>query len=135
MQRTQNATDDSSGFRFIRITIAIILSVIGGMIIYEPLASLNFDFIFFEDISISKVAGSWSNVVKYVSSAAFGVLTGISYYICERRWRIPFIVCLPLALFFGAIGVGVTVVVIGVVLAILATIVLILSLLFGRGDR
>ena len=135
MLKTQNATDDFSGFLFIRIVIAIILSVVGGMIIYEPLASLNFDFIFFEDISISKVAGSWSNVVKYVSSATFGGLTGISYYICERRWRMPFIVCLPLALFFGAIGMGVAVVAIGVVLAILATIVLILALLFGRGDR
>ena len=105
------------------------------MIIYEPLASHNFDFIFFEDISISKVAGSWSNVVKYVSSATFGFFTGVSYYICERRWRMPFIVCLPLALFFGAISMGVTVVVIGIVSAILATIVLILALLFGRGDR
>ena len=135
MLKTQNATDDFSGFLFIRIVIAIILSVVGGMIIYEPLASHNFDFIFFEDISISKVAGSWSNVVKYVSSATFGFFTGVSYYICERRWRMPFIVCLPLALFFGAIGVGVAVVAIGVVLAILATIVLILALLFGRGDR
>lgn len=135
MQKTQNATDDPSGFRFIRIAIAIILSVAGWMIIYEPLASFNFDFIFFEDISIIKVAGSWSYVVKYVSSAVFGALTGISYYICERRWRMQFIVCLPLALFFGAIGMGVMVVVIGVVLAILAAIVLILALLFGRGDR
>jgi hypothetical protein len=135
MKKTQNATDDSSRFRFIRITIAIILSVAGGIIIYEPLASLNFDFIFFEDISINKVAGSWSNVVKYLSSAVLGVLTGISYYICERRWKMPFIACLPLALFFGAIGMGVTVVVIGAVVAVLATIVLILALLFGRGDR
>ena len=135
MQNTQKSANDYSVFFFVRIIIAVVISVVGGMIIYEPLASINFDFIFFEDISISKLVGSWSNVVKYVSSGAFGVLTGISYYRCERRWRMPFIVCLPSALFFGAIGMGVAVVAIGVVLAILATIVLILSLMFGRGDR
>ena len=135
MQKNQNATDDSRGFRYIRIAIAIILSMAGWMIIYKPLASFNFDFIFFEDISISKVAGSWSDVVKYLSSVVLGVITGISYNICERRWRMPFIVSLPLALFLGVIGMGVATVVISLVLAILATIVLILALLFGRGDR
>ena len=135
MRKTQNTTDDSGKFRFIGTAVAVILSVAGGMIVYEPLASLDFDFIFFEDISISRVAGSWSNVVKYVSSAVFGVITGISYYLCERRWRKPFIVCLPLALLFGVIGMGVAAVAIGIVVATLATIVLILALLFGRGDR
>jgi len=87
------------------------------------------------NISISKAAGSWSNIVKYVSSVIFGTLTGISYFICVRNWKLPFLAYLPLALLFGAIGLGFMVIALGAVLAILATIGAIYALFFGPGDQ
>ena len=135
MQNTQNTSIDFSFIHFISLVIAVIVSFAGAMISYEPLASLDFDFIFFENISISKAVGSGSNIVQYVTSLVFCVLTGISYYICVKNWKLPPVACLPLAFIFGVIGFGVLVIAIGLVLAVLATIVLIYGLFFGPGDR
>jgi len=52
-----------------------------------------------------------------------------------RNWKLPFFAYLPLALLFGAIGLGFMVIALGAVLAILATIVAIYALFFGPGDR
>ena len=128
-------TEDFSNIHIAGLFIAVVLSFFVAVFIYEPLAATEFDFAFFEDFSVSKFSGQWSYIVKYVSSSIYSILTGISYYFCARKWKLPIAACLPLAFVFGAISMAVVVVILGIVFIILATILLFLALLFGRGDR
>ena len=106
-----------------------------GMMAYEPLATFEFDFVFFNDFSVKKTVGFWSTPIKFVSALIFSVLTGSVFYLLAVHWHSPFIVRLPLALLLGAIAMTALLFALGVLLGMVAAIVLLLALFLGPGDR
>ena len=135
MQKTHNTSGDPSVSYIISVFFVIILSFLVAVISYEPLASIDFDFVFFENISINRVFGPWSYIVKFISSIVFSSFAGIFYHISVRKWNFPFIVSLPLAFLLSMMCFGGVVIALGFVIAILASILLILAMFFGPGDR
>ena len=134
MKNVQKPSNASSA-DLVGTLIAAAAAFVIGLLVYDPLAGFEFDFIFFEDFSVNKTAGSWSHVVKYFTVTVFGILSGLAYYFLSRDRKMAIVAGLPLALFLGILGMTVLVIISGMVFGMLAVIALIAAMLFGPGDR
>ena len=117
------------------VTAGLIAFVV-GLIIYEPLSVIEFDFIFFDRISIAALVGDWSTTAKHTFAIVWGLLTAVGYALADDLVDNPAIVVRGILAFaLGALGVIALVAAISVVLTFIAIIMLLLALFFGPGDR
>jgi len=117
------------------ITI-VVFAFICGLLIYPPIAQIEISYFIFENLSLSKVVGDWSNITKFCLSFVFSVLTGVCYHISMKVWKLPAIVSVPTAFLLSIISFVIFMVAIIVISSILAMIIGILALFFfNPGDR
>jgi hypothetical protein len=120
---------------FVGVIAILVFSFVCGLFAYGPVALIEINFFIFEDLSISKVVGDWDNVTKYCLSTIFCFITGFSYHLCVKVWKLPIIVSVPSAFLMSILGLVIFAAAIVMLLSILAMIIGLLALFFGPGDR
>ena len=131
MQKTK-----TTEFRLSKIEWSIDLLVVGvsafvlGIVIYQHIEMVEFDFFVFEALSLYKAAGDWNLFAKILAAMLYAVLTGVIYYVCINVWSLSKLASLPTALILGIIMVICSIPIIAFFLAVLAMFVGLLALFF-----
>ena len=113
------------------IIVVLVISFILGILTYNHVEMIEFDFFVFESLSIHNAAGDWNTFAKYLAATLYAVLTGFIYYLCVTVWSFSKTLSIPIAFILGVIVVILSIPIVAFFLAVLAMLIGLLALFFG----
>jgi len=127
--------EQSTLTHFLGATATVLGALLIGLGVFEALAPIRFDLVFFEEISLDQALGSWRYTVQVATAVSFAAFTGLCYYLTVRTQSWPVIVRVVAALGGGVAGVAVLIAIAATLMAMLTVLAMFYALFFGPGDR
>jgi hypothetical protein len=132
----QHKPDINPDNYFFGLIIVVLFSFIFGLFAYEPISHIKINFFIFEDLALSRIVGDWKNITKYCLSVLFCTISGFSYHVIMKFFKLPVTFCVPISILVSMASMIFLSIVIIITVTILAMVVGLLALFFfNPGDR